>query len=129
MSELKESRRRQAHRGRPVGIQHGVQCEANPERVVGGLPGAEALMAPEAGGGGFYRMSKVWVVDFLYEGRPRRWFKILPAELDPAELVRHTLQDWYGDRARLVAVREATDEEERQYLRGEGPRNVYCPTG
>lgn len=80
-------------------------------------------------GGGFYRQSKVWVVDYLYEGRPRRWFKVLSAELDPAELMQRTLQDWYGDRARLVAVREATDEEERQYLRGEEPRNVYCPTG
>lgn len=80
-------------------------------------------------GGGFYRSSKVWVVDFLYEGRPRRWFKILGAEVDAAELMQRTLQDWYGDRARLVAVREATEEEERQYLRGEEPRNAYCPTG
>jgi hypothetical protein len=28
-----------------------------------------------------------------------------------------------------VAVRPATDEEERQYLRGEEPRNPVCPTG
>jgi hypothetical protein len=35
----------------------------------------------------------------------------------------------YGDSARLVAVRPATEDEETQYLRGEEPKNVLCPTG
>ena len=35
----------------------------------------------------------------------------------------------YGDRAQLVAVRQATENEETQYLRGEEPKNVLCPTG
>ncbi|MBQ1766378.1 MAG: hypothetical protein IIZ92_26245 [Aquincola sp.] len=35
----------------------------------------------------------------------------------------------YGDRAQLVEVRQATDDEETQYLRGEEPKNVLCPTG
>jgi uncharacterized DUF497 family protein len=77
----------------------------------------------------FFRTSTVWVVDFQYDGRPRRWFKALPAQADAAALIGQTLQDWYGKRARLVSVREATEAEETQYLRGEEPRNAYCPSG
>ena len=77
----------------------------------------------------FFRTSKVWVIDFQHDGRPRRWFKALPAQADAAALVTSTLQDWYGSRARLVSVREATEAEETQYLHDEQPRNVYCPTG
>jgi hypothetical protein len=39
------------------------------------------------------------------------------------------LQDLYGERAQLVEVRTATEDEETQYLRGEEPKNVLCPTG
>lgn len=35
----------------------------------------------------------------------------------------------YGPRARLSEVRPASEEEESEYLRGEEPKNVYCPTG
>lgn len=40
-----------------------------------------------------------------------------------------TLRELNGTRARLVALRRATPQEEMQYLRGESPKNAYCPTG
>jgi hypothetical protein len=40
-----------------------------------------------------------------------------------------TLHDLYGDHARIVDLRRATEEEELQYLRGDEPKNVMCPTG
>lgn len=48
---------------------------------------------------------------------------------DVPRLMRAQLSELHGERARLVEARQATDEEELQYLRGEEPRNVYCPTG
>jgi hypothetical protein len=39
------------------------------------------------------------------------------------------LADLYGTRARLQVVRAATAEEETQYIRGDLPRNIFCPTG
>ena len=36
------------------------------------------------------------------------------------------LRDIHGDRVQRVEVRKATEEEERQYLRGEEPKNSYC---
>ena len=39
-----------------------------------------------------------------------------------------TLRELYGDRAKLIETRQATDEEEAQYLRGDEPKNAYCPT-
>lgn len=77
----------------------------------------------------FFKTSAVWVVDFLHDGRPRRWFKALASGADVPALMAQTLRDLYGDHARLVAVRPASAEEESQYLRGEEPANVYCPTG
>ena len=77
----------------------------------------------------FFRNSTTWVVDFRYEGRPRRWFKILRAGLDVRQQMTELLSQWYGGSAQLVEVREATAEEEAQYLRGEEPKNVVCPTG
>ena len=38
------------------------------------------------------------------------------------------LRELYGDRAKLIETRQATDEEEAQYLRGDEPKNAYCPT-
>jgi hypothetical protein len=69
------------------------------------------------------------VVDFRYDGRPRRWFKALDASADAPALVRQELHALYGNRAQLVEVRPATADEEGQYLRGDVPVNVYCPTG
>ena len=76
-----------------------------------------------------FRPSTVWVVDYRYEGRPRRWFKAYRAEDDARQLAQTELTDLYGRQAELVAIRPATDEEERQYLHGEEPRNALCPTG
>jgi hypothetical protein len=77
----------------------------------------------------FYKSSKVWVVDFTYDGHPRRWLKALPAGADAAAEMGTLLQDLYGARGHLVAVRAATADEETQYIRGDLPRNIFCPTG
>lgn len=77
----------------------------------------------------FSRTSATWVVDFRYDGRPRRWFKVARLASDVRQQASEQLQAWYGDRAQLVEVRPATAEEEGQYLRGDAPKNVLCPTG
>lgn len=77
----------------------------------------------------FFRNSRVWVVDFLYDGHPRRWLKALPVDTDAVATMTATLQDLHGGRARLVAVRAATVEEEDGYLRDEVPGQPMCPTG
>lgn len=77
----------------------------------------------------FYRKSTVWVVDFSYEGHPRRWLKALPQQVDGPAAVAAELADLYGARVRLQGVRRATPEEELQYVRGDLPKNIYCPTG
>jgi hypothetical protein len=77
----------------------------------------------------FFRTSKVWVVDFTYDGHPRHWLKALPHAADAHAELSSQLADLYGGRARLTAVRLATPEEETQYIRGELPANAICPTG
>ncbi len=77
----------------------------------------------------FFRTSSTWVVDFRYEGHPRRWFKVMRPGVDVRALMATELRQLYGDRAQVVDVRPATDEEEAQYLRGEEPGNAFCPTG
>jgi hypothetical protein len=77
----------------------------------------------------FFKSSKVWLVDFTYDGHPRRWLKALPANADATAEMTTLLGDLYGDRARLQLVRAATAEEETQYIRGDLPRNIFCPTG
>ena len=77
----------------------------------------------------FFKTSVIWVVDFHYEGHPRRWYKALRSHEDPQQAMMEQLQDLYGKRATLVSVRRATEEEELQYLRGDTPKNAYCPTG
>jgi hypothetical protein len=77
----------------------------------------------------FYKTSTTWVVDFHYDGRPRRWFKAFGPSADVGELMAAELRQLYGDHARLVSVHKATDEEETQYLRGDEPKNTFCPTG
>jgi hypothetical protein len=76
----------------------------------------------------FFKTSTYWVIDYRYEGRPRRWFKAFGPGVDVAAVVGATLNDWYGSKAQLVAVRPATDDEELAYLRGDEPKNSYCPT-
>ena len=77
----------------------------------------------------FFKTSVTWVVDFRYDGRPRRWFKAFGTSDDVRQAMVAQLAALYGDRAQLVEVRQATDDEETQYLRGEEPKNVLCPTG
>ncbi|MDO8419211.1 MAG: hypothetical protein Q7S90_04175 [Rubrivivax sp.] len=77
----------------------------------------------------FFRTSTTWVVDFRYEGRPRRWFKVFGPTDDVRQRVTAVLHDLYGERATLVEVRKATADEETLYLRGQEPRNDLCPTG
>lgn len=77
----------------------------------------------------FFKSSQVWVIDFLYDGRERRWLKALPAGSDgPAQAAR-ILQELYGAHARLEAARPATPEEDDDYRHGRLPRNAYCPSG
>jgi hypothetical protein len=77
----------------------------------------------------FYKSSTVWVLDFTYEGRPRRWVKAVPAEEDPRAEFETQIAELYGRRGRVVDVRVATADEESQYLQGTLPKNVMCPTG
>ena len=77
----------------------------------------------------FFRSSLLWVLDFTYEGRPRRWLKALPEAQDGPSVLTAQLLDLYGDRAQVVAIRPATADEETQYIHGTEPRNVFCPTG
>jgi hypothetical protein len=77
----------------------------------------------------FFKRTQVWVVDFRYEGRPRRWFKPLPQGTDAGVAMRDLLQDLYGGHAQLVSVRPASEQEELDYVRGQVPRNMLCPTG
>lgn len=76
-----------------------------------------------------FRSSQVWVVEFTYDGRPRRWFQALPQGTQAQAAMRAVLQDLYGAHAHLVAVRPATADEERDYGRGDLPKNMLCPTG
>ncbi len=77
----------------------------------------------------FFKTSTIWVIDFLYEGRAWRWFRAFGPKADVRELMSTQLHELYGRRARLVDIRKATEEEELQYLRGEEPKNLLCPTG
>ena len=77
----------------------------------------------------FFRKSQVWVVEFTHDGRPRRWFKALPQGTDAPEAMALLLRELYGSHARLVLARPATAQEELDYVRGNLPRNVLCPTG
>lgn len=77
----------------------------------------------------FFKTSTTWVVDFRYDGRPRRWIKTFGSDEDVNTEMNGLLQALYGDRAKLVEVRRATEDEETQYLRGTEPKDVMCPTG
>ena len=76
----------------------------------------------------FFKTSTIWVVDFRYRGKLRRWFKAFGPNDDVRSLITTTLHELHGRRAQLVEVRKASDEEELQYLRGEEPKNAYCPS-
>lgn len=77
----------------------------------------------------FYKSSTVWVLDFTYQGRPRRWVKAFPAGQDPRAGFEAQIGELYGRRGSVVGVRVATADEETQFLQGTLPKNVLCPTG
>jgi len=77
----------------------------------------------------FFKTSTTWVVDFRYDGRPRRWFKLLRPGQDAQALMAEELSTLYGARAQLVDVCAATPEVEARYLHGETAGNALCPTG
>ena len=77
----------------------------------------------------FFKTSTVWIVDFHFDGRARRWYRAFGPEVDVARQMAATLRDLYGQRARLAAVRPASEHEESRYLRGEAPKNATCPSG
>jgi hypothetical protein len=76
-----------------------------------------------------FRNSQVWAVEYQYDGRTRHWLKALPEGSDAEEELRALLKELYGNHARLVDVRPATDLEDEEFRRGRMPRNAYCPTG
>lgn len=77
----------------------------------------------------FFKTSRLWVVDYTWKGRPRRWFKALPDGADAPALLAAELTDVHGPLARVAGIRPASPEEETDYLRGEQPGNILCPTG
>jgi len=77
----------------------------------------------------FYKSTRLWVIDFTYDGRPRRWIKPLPEREDGRTLLKAEVLELYGKHASVLDVRPASTEEEVQFVRGEAPKNVLCPTG
>jgi hypothetical protein len=51
-----------------------------------------------------YRSSTAWIIDFRYEGRPRRWSKVVHQGLDSARQFQGEFQALYGDRAKWVGA-------------------------
>jgi hypothetical protein len=77
----------------------------------------------------FFKPSSLWVIDYRFDGRDRRWYKSFRSDVDTKAEAQDQLADLHGNRARLTEVRRATDNEERQYVRGEQPKTNFCPTG
>ncbi|NCT84525.1 MAG: hypothetical protein GXC94_15350 [Comamonadaceae bacterium] len=75
----------------------------------------------------FFRTSAIWIVDYRFDGRPRRWWRAAPVGNDPSAALAAELAALYGSRAQLEQVRLATAEEEQAYVRGETAPNLYCP--
>ena len=66
---------------------------------------------------------------FRFDGRQRVWLKAFSSRLAPSQVhdrLNRLLQDLYGERAVLVEVRPATEDEDLQYVRGEAPVNGFC---
>ena len=77
----------------------------------------------------FFKPSSLWIIDFRFDGRDRRWYKSLRNDLDAHAEAKRKLADLHGNRAQLVDVRLATEVEEIEYIRGEQPKKIFCPTG
>lgn len=76
----------------------------------------------------FFRSSTLWVVDYCYEGRARRWWRVYAQGVDPEPELRGELSELYGERARLLSARPANAGEHAAYGWAETEPNVYCPT-
>lgn len=77
----------------------------------------------------FFRSSSTWVITFRFDGKDRVWLKAFDDRLQAAQVsdrVVRSLRELYGDRAVLVEVRLATEEEDLQFIRGNGPVNAFC---
>ncbi len=64
----------------------------------------------------------LWVVDYRLDERDRQWFRALPPVLGAEamqSLMLEELDELYGSRAQLLALRPASLEERRAFLRGE----------
>lgn len=77
----------------------------------------------------FFKRSQVWVMDFTYDGRPRRWVRAIAQHKDARAELASLVHDYYGSRGKVVEIRLATPEEETQYIHGDVPVNALCPTG
>ena len=75
-----------------------------------------------------FRTSSVWVVEFTYDGRPRTWYKAFPEGQDVRPKIAALLEELYGEHARLVSARPATENEDLAFIRGDVPKNQLCPT-
>ncbi len=64
----------------------------------------------------------LWVVDYRLDGRLCRWIRALRVVSPPHALIREELDELYGERATLVELRAATEEERIAFIRGEPPR-------
>jgi hypothetical protein len=63
----------------------------------------------------------LWVVDYRLDGRPCRWIRALRVVAPPHALIQEELDELYGDRAELIELRAATEEERAAFIRGEPP--------
>ena len=52
-----------------------------------------------------FKTSETWVVDFLYEGRARRWFKVFRANEPVQDLMSAMLQEYRVARQLLTCRR------------------------
>ncbi len=77
----------------------------------------------------FFKSSRLWVLEFTYDGRARRWIRPLPEGEDGPAVLRAQIADLYGKHGRVTLVRPATTDEETQYIEGTVPVNILCPTG
>jgi len=76
-----------------------------------------------------FRRSRTWVIDFHFDGRPRRWLRAFPEGTDVRAEMSDELARLHEGRASLADVRPATNDEESAWLRGADPANPMCPTG
>lgn len=77
----------------------------------------------------FFKTTRLWVVDYTWDGRARRRYKALAEGADGPTVLAAEVADVLGKRAKIVNIRPATCEEETDYLRDRHARNILCPTG